>query len=43
MKKTLLALAALLPAACTAGPSEAPVSAGYRGIEEVRVLAKGME
>lgn len=43
MRTQAILLAALLPAACSTGPGETPASGGYRGIEEVRVLAKGME
>lgn len=39
---SLLALAALVPAGCQAAPAEAP-EAGYRGIEKISLLAKGME
>jgi hypothetical protein len=43
MRPAAIVLTALLPAACSAGPVENPASGGYRGIEELRVLAKGME
>jgi len=42
MKRVGLLLLAVLPAACATAPLDRDAS-GYRGIEEVRILAKGME
>lgn len=43
MKPYLVLLVAILPAACTSGPGEKSEAPGYHGIEEVRILTKGME
>lgn len=42
MKRVVLFLVVALPAACATGPGDRDAS-GYRGIDEVRILAKGME
>lgn len=42
MKRLGLLLVSILPTACATARGDREV-AGYRGIEEVRILAKGME
>lgn len=41
--RLLFVLAAPVLAACQAAPGETGPAAGYRGIEKVSLLAKGME
>jgi len=43
MRMKAIVLAALLPAACSTRPGEPGSATGYRGIEELRILVKGME
>lgn len=40
---SLLVLAVTLPVGCSSDPGESSCGQGYRGIEEIRVLVKGME
>ena len=39
----LVLLGALLPAACRSTPEAGPSTTGYRGIEKLTTLTKGME
>ncbi len=43
MKAIVLILLLVLSAGCAVPSAEGPDAAGYRGIEGVRILAKGME